>query len=70
MGFGQLEVVFFDPRREKTVSVTRWAKGRRFAWLDDEYPGDRSHGERLYVAVNPLEGLTREQVITAAEWLR
>ena len=68
MCFGRLETIYFDPRREKTYSVTPWARGRRFAWLDDENE-DRTDGEQLFIRVTDTEGLTCDQVTQAAQWL-
>jgi len=69
MGFGELETIRFPGWQPKAQTVIPWANGRRFAWLDDEEE-DRCIDEYLFIHVDPFEGLTKEQVITAAEWLR
>lgn len=59
----------------KTWEVVRWAKGRPFAWIDDEvtdvdreYVADFHPGPALLLTVNPRLGLLPADFEQLAEW--
>jgi hypothetical protein len=60
----------------KTMSLTRWAAGRPFIWLDDEITGaDRQwvaahhSGKALLHRVDPHAGLTEADFSVMHQWL-
>jgi len=59
----------------KTWEVVRWARGRAFAWVDDEvtdvdreYVADFHSGPALLLTVNPRLGLLPADFEQLAEW--
>ncbi|WP_431949758.1 HAD domain-containing protein [Nocardia lijiangensis] len=61
----------------KTRGLVDWAAGRSFVWVDDEITdSDRAwvsahhRGQALLHRVDPRHGLTDEDFVALAEWLR
>lgn len=59
----------------KTPTVVDWARGRAFAWIDDqvtdadrEYVADHHPAPALLITVSPSTGLLPEHVRQLAEW--
>lgn len=82
LGLPSLPVVEFpddEPERGlhwKTATLTRWAAGRPFVWLDDEITDTdrrwvRTHhpGRALPHRVDPLAGLTETDFASIHRWL-
>lgn len=61
----------------KTPTVVGWAKGRPFAWIDDELTADdrayvaaRHDGPALLHTVDPTTGLTDDDFAALTAWAR
>lgn len=61
----------------KTATLTQWAGGRPFVWLDDEltdtdrdFVADHHPGPALLHRVDPFTGLTDDDLTQVHQWLR